>query len=141
LRQRTDEASRATAFLESIFTGLSSGVVVVDGRLNILVWSHKAEDLWGLRQDEVRGQSLLGLDIGLPMEQIRPALRRVLAGTNAGNDGHENLVVEGRNRRGKTINCRINISPLIGDGKRRDGVVVLMEEWDGANGHDGAEPH
>src|SRR4051812_14592245 len=80
LRQRTDEAGRATAFLESIFAGLSSGVVVVDGRLNVVAWSHKAEDLWGLREEEVRGQSLLGLDIGLPMEEIRLALRRVIAG-------------------------------------------------------------
>jgi two-component system CheB/CheR fusion protein len=32
------------------------------------------------------------------------------------------------NRRGKTIQCRITCSPLVSASKRREGVILLMEE-------------
>ena len=63
-------------------------------------------------------------------KQLGPAVRRVLAHK----DGNETLSVDARNRRGKNITCRLTISPLVGDGKSRDGAIVLMEEWDGRDG-------
>jgi two-component system CheB/CheR fusion protein len=44
------------------------------------MWNQRAEDLWGLRGDEVRGRSFLGLDIGLPVAELRPLVRACLAG-------------------------------------------------------------
>lgn len=66
LRQRTDELNTSNAFLNSILSSLRGGVVVVDAKLIITMWNPGAEDLWGLRFDEVKGQSLVNLDIGLP---------------------------------------------------------------------------
>lgn len=127
LRQRTDEAGRATDFMQSIFAGLSAGVVVVDGKSRVLAWSHRAEDLWGLRENEAVGQSFFGLDIGLPMDMLKAPLRTILA-DGAGST----LLLEATNRRGKSIQCRITLSPLLGENHSRDGVIVLMEEWDTA---------
>lgn len=59
LRQRTDELNKTNAFLQSILAGMRSGAVVVNQNLNILVWNHRAGDLWGLRGDEVQGGSLI----------------------------------------------------------------------------------
>src|SRR5215831_9465013 len=71
LRVRSDELNTANAFLHSILTGLEVAVVVVDPKLQVLAWNHRAEDLWGLRAAEVQGRHLMNLDIGLPVEQLR----------------------------------------------------------------------
>jgi two-component system CheB/CheR fusion protein len=66
MRRRTEELNEVNAFLEAIFTSLRGGIVVVNQDLYIQIWNYKAEDLWGLRVDEVQGQHFLNLDIGLP---------------------------------------------------------------------------
>src|SRR5262249_6005479 len=95
LRHRTDELSRTKLFLESILASVRAGVVVMDRTLNVHVWSPKAQDLWGLRPDEVQGQSFLNLDLGLPVAQLRTPIRAVLAGEN---DSQE-LTLDAINRR------------------------------------------
>jgi len=125
LRQRTDELSRTNLFLESILASVRAAVVVVDRQLNVNIWSPKAHDLWGLRSDEVQGQSLLNLDLGLPVEQLRTPIRAALAGES---DSRE-LTLDAVNRRGKAIKCRVLCSPLFGAGKEIEGAVLLMEEW------------
>ena len=123
MRERTVELDRLNAFMESVLTSLRAAVVVVDAELRVQVWNSRAEDLWGLRSDEVVGRHLMGLDIGLPVGQLATPLRRCVAGEV---DGDER-VVEALNRRGRTIECRVTLSPLIEHGVRR-GAVVLMEE-------------
>ena len=81
LRLRTDELGTTNALLQSILGDLVAGVIVVDRQLNILVWNAAAQDQWGLRADEVRGQSLLNLDIGLPVERLKPVIHDIVAGT------------------------------------------------------------
>ena len=49
--------------------------VVVDADIRVLDWNQKAEDLWGLRPNEVRGKNLLNLDIGLPVDRLKASLR------------------------------------------------------------------
>jgi PAS domain-containing protein len=66
LRQRSDDLNGANGFLESILTGVRSGVVVVDRELHVIAWNHRAEDMWGLRADEVRGPEF-------PEPRYRPA--------------------------------------------------------------------
>ncbi len=92
LRRRSEEFKRVNAFLEAILGSLRGGVVVVDPDFLIRVWNPQAENLWGLRSDEVRGSNLLNLDIGLPVVRLKPALldlplrRERLPGGRAGGD-------------------------------------------------------
>jgi two-component system CheB/CheR fusion protein len=124
LRQRGDELNRANGFLESILTGLRSGVVVLDRELHVIAWNPRAEDLWGLRSDEVRSQNFLNLDIGLPTDQLRAGIRACLNG-----DGdHLEQVVPATNRRGRAITCRVTATPLTGGDKEIRGVILLMDE-------------
>lgn len=124
LRQRTDEVNHANAFLQSVVSSLRSGAVVVNQHLNILIWNHRAEDLWGLRADEVRGVSLLNLDIGLPVHQLRPVIRACLSSEA----DHKEILLDATNRRGKPIKCRISCSPLFTHGKECQGAILLMDE-------------
>jgi two-component system, chemotaxis family, CheB/CheR fusion protein len=124
LRDRSEDFTRANNFLESILTGVRSGVIVVDRELHVLAWNNRAEDLWGLRADEVKGQNFLNLDIGLPADQLRPAIRECLSG---GNDHSENAVPS-TNRRGKAITCKVTVTPLLGSNKEVRGAILLMEE-------------
>jgi two-component system CheB/CheR fusion protein len=124
LRTRTEEANHLNAFLESVLTSMRAAAVVVNQNLNVLVWNRRAEDLWGLRADEVHGRSLLNLDIGLPATQLRDVVRPCLSGEKE----HQEIVLDAVNRRGKKIECRITCSPLVSPAKKREGAILLMEE-------------
>ena len=80
LRDRTDETLRSNAFLTSVLASVQQAVVVVDRELRIVAWSSHATELLGLRDDEVEGEHLLNLDVGLPVATLREPVRRVLAG-------------------------------------------------------------
>jgi two-component system CheB/CheR fusion protein len=124
LGQRTLELNQLNAFLESIWAGLGGSVVVLDPDLRVLVWNAGSEDLWGPRQDEAQGEHFLNLDIGLPVDQVRPALRAAMSGE----DGAQSVVVDATNRRGKLIRCRVTCSPLVGNDKDIRGVILVVEE-------------
>ncbi|HEU4648917.1 MAG TPA: CheR family methyltransferase [Gemmatimonadales bacterium] len=132
LRQRSDELNTANMFLEAILTSLRGGVAVVDRELRVLEWNRHAEDLWGLRAEEARGQHLLNLDIGLPLAELRPALRGCLTGEI----DHAEVVLPAVNRRGKSIQCQVSCTPLIGVAQDIRGAILLME--DGASGRPAA---
>jgi two-component system, chemotaxis family, CheB/CheR fusion protein len=124
LRMRSDELNTANAFLASILTGLEVAVVVVDPKLQVLAWNHRAEDLWGLRANEVQGRHLMNLDIGLPVEQLRQPVHAVLAGETQ----RAEPTLQCRNRRGKDIRCPIRCTPLTGTTGEMLGAILLMEE-------------
>jgi len=124
LRMRSDELNTANAFLASILTGLEVAVVVVDPKLQVLAWNHRAEDLWGLRAGEVQGRHLMNLDIGLPVEQLRQPIRAVLAGET----GLAELTLDCRNRRGKSVRCPIRCTQLTGGNGETLGAIILMDE-------------
>jgi two-component system CheB/CheR fusion protein len=128
LRVRTLELNEVNAFLESILTSMGIAVVVVDRDQVVRVWNGHAEDLWGLRPDQVEGRHLLGLDIGLPLDGVKSALLDVLAGR----EGRSELVLDARNRRGRDILCRVTLVPLVAGGDAVTGAIVLMEELDRA---------
>jgi two-component system CheB/CheR fusion protein len=123
LRRRTDELDDANAFLEAILTGLQSAVVVLDQAMTIRVWNKHAEELWGLRRDEVQGAHLMNLDIGLPVERLRQAIRVCIAGEATG--GQEEL--DAVNRRGRAVRCRVRVAPLRRVSGALIGVILLMD--------------
>src|SRR5205814_8828047 len=107
LRRRGEEFNGANSLLESILTGVRSGVVVVDRELHVIAWNRRAEDLWGLRSEEAKGQNFLNLDIGLPTDQLRAAVRAAIGG-----DGEvREVVVHAVNRRGKNLACKVTSTP------------------------------
>jgi two-component system CheB/CheR fusion protein len=89
------------------------------------VRNSKAEELWGLRAEEVERVHLMNLDFGLPTARLMPAIRSCLAGER----GAHEVVLDATNRRGRRIECRVTVAPLVGrqDG-RPQGVIVLMDE-------------
>jgi two-component system, chemotaxis family, CheB/CheR fusion protein len=124
LRDRGDDLNRANGFFESILTGVRSGVVVIDRDFRVIAWNHRAEDLWGLRADEVNGQNFLNLDIGLPTGELRTTIRECLSGESEYTD----VVIPATNRRGRAVFCHVTGSPLVGADKDIRGVILLMDE-------------
>jgi two-component system CheB/CheR fusion protein len=123
LSQRTLELNEVNAFLETILTSMGVGVVVVDRSLAVQVWNAHSSELWGLRSDEAEGESLLGLDLGLPVEKLNGAMRAVLNG-----ESRVELRVDATNGRGRPIDCRIVALPLSVHGDGVSGTILLMEE-------------
>ncbi len=132
-----DDVNRLNAFLGSILASLDVAVVVVDRTLAIQVWNHHAENLWGLRSDEVVDEFLHNLDIGLSLEQMSGALRRVATGESE----REETVLEATNRRGKQIQCRVCCTPLKDLRGELQGAVVTMEEVGAGAGDGRASQH
>ncbi|MGN6393648.1 MAG: PAS domain-containing protein, partial [Gemmatimonadales bacterium] len=127
-RDRGDQLAELNAFLESILTSLKSAVAVVDRDLHVRKWSHRAEDLWGLRSEEVLLKNFLNLDIGLPVERLRAPIRACLSGEAEFTD----VVVDAVNRRGRPIQVRVSCTPLGAvPTEEAMGVILLMEETDG----------
>jgi two-component system CheB/CheR fusion protein len=121
---RSEELDLANGYLHSILASLRAAVVVLSTELRIEIWSDKAQELWGLRSEEVLGQSFLSLDIGLPVRQLRAP---ILDCMENGSHFHE-ILSEGINRRGRAIQCRVTCTPLGNHGRRPSGVILLMED-------------
>ena len=124
VRRRNEEAARAGAFLQSILASVRVGVVVVDTDFKVTLWNDRAEDLWGLRSNEVVGKSLFDLDIGLPVKEAQQRIRKFM--NREGSPGDE--VMAATNRRGKTIKCHVTYTLRLDPEGKRQGVVLLMEE-------------
>jgi two-component system CheB/CheR fusion protein len=129
LNDRSLDLNEINAFLNAILGSIQAGVVVVDSDLVVTAWNEGAHDLWGLRGDEVVGKHFLNIDIGLPVAELRAPMRETLG--NA--DGHD-LTLAARNRRGRDIEMRISLMPLMGSDQKTKGVIMLMRP----NGVDGA---
>jgi two-component system, chemotaxis family, CheB/CheR fusion protein len=123
LTQRTSELKESKSFLETILGNLRVGVVVVDREFRIMNWNFQAEDLWGLRSDELMGMSFLGLDIGLPVENLKRPIRSILDEKS----NIQEVFLKAMNRRGKTIQCRVTCTPFTGGTMERQGVVLMIE--------------
>jgi len=124
LQRRSGDLNDANAHLSSVLTGLRAAVVVVDRDMLVQLWNRSMEDMWGLRADEVQGQPLLNLDMGLPVEQLKAPVRAVIEGRTA---GHE-VVLEALNRRGRAVRCRVATTPLLSLGREIRGSVIVIEE-------------
>ena len=124
LSSRTEELNKVNISLNSILGNLRVGVVLVDRSLNVQEWSRQAELLWGLRADEARGEPFMELDIGLPVEKLKGAIRACLSGESQSQE----VLLDATNRRGKRMSCQVTCSPLLGPEREIQGVIVVMEE-------------
>jgi two-component system, chemotaxis family, CheB/CheR fusion protein len=119
---RSHEVGRLNDFLGSILGSLQSVVVALDTEMRVTVWNDRAEEYWGLRSDEVLGQHLLNLDIGLPVEQLHPAIRATLTESADPANVHLSAI----NRRGQTIEVRVMATALRSNGQVT-GTILLIE--------------
>jgi two-component system CheB/CheR fusion protein len=129
--KRSSALDEANAALEAILTSLQSAVVVLTPELQISVWNTQAEELWGVRSEEVIGAALTELDIGLPVDQLEQPILEVLADHSARRD----VELDAVNRRGRQVACRIRIAPLHRpDDPAASGVILLIDAVDGSSG-------
>jgi two-component system CheB/CheR fusion protein len=126
MRQRTGELNSVNTFLRSILSSMRGAMIVLNNDMGILIWNSKCEDFWGLRADEVQGKSLMNLDIGLPVQELRKPIRACLTGES----DYQEVVVNATNRRGKAIQCRVACSRFVEDSKNHTGVMLLLEVLD-----------
>lgn len=95
--------------------------------LHIRKWSRRAEDMWGLRQDEALHKNFLNLDIGLPVDRLRAPIRACLACESE----FLGVTLDATNRRGRPVQVRVTCTPLAtGAADEARGVILLMEEAD-----------
>jgi two-component system CheB/CheR fusion protein len=127
--RRTVEMDRLNLFLEGILANLGMGVVVVDRDERVQVWNAGSTDLWGLRPDEAEGEELLGLDLGLPMAELREPVRAALSG----GDGGE-VALAAVTRRGHPVECTVRTQPLRDRAGALYGALLLMSVADPAGG-------
>src|SRR5262249_24098910 len=123
LRERTDETLQANSFLGSVLSSIQQGVVVVDRELRVVAWSRRAAELWGLRDDEVEGEHLLNLDIGIPVQRLRDPIRHILADSPAAA-----VERDAPDRRGRPVRVRIAFAPLQTrpETEEPDGAILLV---------------
>ena len=124
MRSRSTDLDTMNVFLESVFSSLTAAVAVVDREYRVQIWNGAAKELWGLRSDEAVGVNFLALDIGLPVAELRQPIRDVLGGMVPNVD----VTLAATNRRGKTIRCKVTLTPLH-PVERSDtsGVILFME--------------
>ena len=103
---------------------MASAVVVIDRELRVKVWNDRATDLWGVRSDETNQAHFLGLDIGLPVVELRQPIRDVLNGSQE----RASATLPAVSRRGRPIECRVSMTPLRGPDRATAGVILFMEE-------------
>lgn len=126
MTQRSDELNQVNSFLESILTSMRGGVVVIDTDMSVQIWSRKAEDLWGLRSDEVKGHNFLALDIGLPVNELKKPVQSILIGER----DFVEVTLDALNRRGRSIVCVVTCTPLTMN-KAIKGAILVINQKDG----------
>jgi len=123
MRVRTAELDEARTYLEGVLSSVAAGVVVLDAELRVRSWNKGAEELWGLRAEEVSNQAFFQLDFGLPTGAVRGIVNECLASSRRTGP----IQVAAINRIGRAITCTVTCSPLKGNSDG-EGAVLLMEE-------------
>lgn len=123
LRERSVELDDARTFLDSLVNSVHLGVVVVDREMRVVVWNRGCEELWGLRADETAGEVLTALDIGLPMDNVRPLIGNAFVDPQ--NPGES--VVDAVNRRGRPTQVRVICTGFQAPDGAVNGALLLMD--------------
>jgi two-component system CheB/CheR fusion protein len=77
----------------------------------------------GLREQETLGEHFLNLDTGLPTDKLKTLIRDV---TSDGVPGRE-IFLDAVNRRGRAIQLRVSVTPLLSGDEAPGGALMLME--------------
>ncbi|ORC02082.1 chemotaxis protein CheR [Mycobacterium persicum] len=123
LRERTLELDDLKDLLDSLVNSVRLGMVVVDREMRVVVWNSGSEDLWGLRADEATGSALTSLDIGLPMENLRPLIGNAFVDP----DSFGETVLDAVNRRGRPAQVRVTCTSFRSAGDLIGGALLLLE--------------
>jgi two-component system, chemotaxis family, CheB/CheR fusion protein len=123
LGERSAELDSARAFANSLVNSIGLGMAVIDREMCVALWNQGCEELWGVRSDEIIGRPLQTLDIGLPIEEVKPLIGRVFVDP----DSTEVAVVDAINRRGKATRVRLTCTAFRTTEDSANGALLLME--------------
>jgi two-component system CheB/CheR fusion protein len=123
LSERSSELNEARNFLDSLVGSIQFGMVVVDREMRVVVWNRGCEELWGLRSDETNGSALTSLDIGLPMDAVKPLIGKAFVDPEAIGE----TVVDAVNRRGRSARVRVTCTAFRSSEEPANGALLLME--------------
>ncbi|KBZ65565.1 CheR family methyltransferase [Mycobacterium colombiense] len=123
LRERSLELDEAKLFQDSLIDSVRMGMVVVDREMKVILWNRGCEELWGLRADETTGTGLTNLDIGLPLDAVRPLIGNAFVDPDSSGE----VVVEAVNRRGRPATVRITCTSFRSNEGNVGGALLLME--------------
>ena len=124
LRELSGDLTDARSFLDSLVNSMTMGMIVVDHDMQVVEWNRCAEELWGLRSEEVIGSSLSALDIGLPIDELKPLIGNAFVDPDATGETRISAV----NRRGRHISLRVTCSSFRAAGGSSGGALLLMED-------------
>ena len=99
---------------------------MVDRDLRVLVWNRPRRGPLGAARRRGGRQHLLNLDIGLPLEQLKPLLRDVLEGEQPGEV--QEVVLPALNRRGRSLDVRVTATPLRRLGNGVTGAIIVVDQ-------------
>jgi PAS domain S-box-containing protein len=123
---KDDDASEPTPAyqeLADVIEGVDLAVAVVDAADRVLLWNSAAERLTGLQEAHARGMPLVELELGMPQDQLRSALRSVAVHGDA-------VVLQAAvaNRFGEPVRRRLTATPLPGEAGQVRAVVVTLTD-------------
>jgi two-component system CheB/CheR fusion protein len=124
LRECTAELDDARFFAASLVNSIRIGLVVVDREMRVTAWNRGCENMWGLRTEEVVGNSFSELDIGIPVAELKPLIGNAFVDSEASGD----ITVEAVNRRGRNITVRVTVSSFQGGTDTISGALLLMQD-------------
>jgi two-component system CheB/CheR fusion protein len=124
LRERTTELGEARLFLNSLINSITLGLVVVDREMRVIAWNSGSAELWGVRTDETVGKPLGQLDIGMPMDSVKPLIGTAYVDP----DAMGQTSVQAVNRRGRHITVLVTCSSFRAADGTVNGALLLMEE-------------
>lgn len=126
LRERSAELDDSRTFISALVNSIRLGVVVVDREMRVVMWNRGSEELWGLRSDETQGVSITSLDIGLPLDDVRPLIGHAFVDPHSSGQ----VIVEAVNRRGRATRVRVTCSSFTSPDDSLRGALLLMEAID-----------
>ncbi|WP_207483302.1 CheR family methyltransferase [Arenibaculum pallidiluteum] len=124
LRRHSEESGEYRRYSEAVLRSMDVGIIVLAPDYEVRSWNRWCENAWGLRSEEVTGGNFFALDIGLPVQRLRPDIRRVLE--NA--DAQPQVTLDALDRRGRKIQCRVRLTPLLIETRSPKGVVLIIED-------------
>jgi two-component system CheB/CheR fusion protein len=123
LRDRGIELDEARTFLDALVTSVQAGMVVIDREMRVMVWNRASEELWGMRANETIGSLLTSLDIGLPLDEVKPLIGKAFVDP----DSIGETIVDAVNRRGRKIKVHITCTAFHSLQDSVNGALLLME--------------